>query len=85
MAKYWLLIMDRDKQTFEVIGQSNDDTLLTYNASEMQRVGMNVGCQAPDVSASQNVTVTGYTEESGLYRRLFEDFEAKTGKRLKQW
>lgn len=86
MGKYWEVVYDDENSKIEVIGQSNDDTLLTYNVSEMQRAGMKVHCNAPDVTNPEsNITLTHYQREVGLYSHLLGEYQKKTGKQLKRW
>ncbi len=86
MKKFWEVIYDDNKRTFEVIGSSNDDTLLTNNVSEMQRAGIKARCSTPDISISKDeIKVSGYTFEDNLYSRLLNDYELLTKKQLKRW
>ncbi len=73
-SKYWLIIKDDSKRTFEVCGQASNENSFTNKTYSMQRAGMNVSCITPPVTnktASKNlINITGYKKEEGLYDRL---------------
>lgn len=73
-SKYWLIIKDDSKRTFEVCGQATNENSFTNRAYAMQRVGMNVSCATPPVtnktSSKDLIKVIGYTKEEGLQKRL---------------
>jgi len=72
--KYWQIIRDDSKRTFEVCGQVTNDTAFVNKTYAMQRAGMNVSCMTPPVtnktSSKGLIKITGYTVEEGLYNRL---------------
>jgi hypothetical protein len=83
--RFWEIIIDDDKLTFEITGSSGDVTLLTNNAAEMQSIGMHVRCQTPDISVSKNsLTIDGYKIEEGLYTRLLFQYGQQAKKQLKR-
>jgi hypothetical protein len=83
---FWLMVIDDASRTFEVFGKSTDDTLLTSNTVEMQRAGLEVRCQAPDISFSkEDIEIHGYKHEDGLYSRVINEYEKRTGKSLNKW
>ena len=76
--KFWQVIRDDSKRTFEVCGQATDTNWFTNKTIAMQRNGMNVSCMTPPVSnktSSKDLfTLTGYTKEDGLYERLLQQY-----------
>jgi hypothetical protein len=81
-SKYWQVIRDDDKRTFEVCGKASDTNSFTNNTHRMQKAGMNVTCDTPPVSTKifnkDMVKVVGYTKEDGLYERLMNKFREIT-------
>lgn len=79
--KFWQVIKDDSKRTFEVIGQTNNTNAFTNQTYAMQRNGMNVSCVTPPVGSKlpskEVVKVTGYTKEDGLYERLLKEYRDK--------
>ena len=73
-SKYWLIIKDDSKRTFEVCGQASNENSFTNKTYAMQRSGMNVSCTTPPVtnktSSKELVNIVGYKKEEGLYNRL---------------
>jgi len=73
-SKYWLIIKDDSKRTFEVCGQASNENSFTNKTYAMQRAGMNVSCTTPPVtnktSSKELVNIVGYKKEEGLYDRL---------------
>ncbi len=86
MNRFWEIIIDDSKLTFEIIGSSSDITLFTNNVAEMQRIGMKVQCQTPDISVSRNnIPIKAYyTLEDNLYSRLLLQYGQQTKKQLKR-
>lgn len=83
---YWQIIKDDSNRSFEVIGKSSNDTLLTNNVCEMMKVGMHVQCTTPPYNSNQSeeeITIPGYKLEAGLYNRLINEYEEKTKIRLR--
>lgn len=86
MKKFWEVIYDDKTKTMEVIGSSTDETLLTNNVAEMQKIGMIVRCNTPDIDTpKEEIKLAGYTLEDNLYGRLLTEYEIKTRKQLKRW
>ena len=83
-SKYWLIIKDDTKKTFEVCGQASNDNAFHNNTYAMQRVGMNVSCIVPPVTNKTSnkdlIKITGYTKEDGLQERLSRQYREITVK-----
>ena len=73
-SKYWLIIKDDSRRTFEVCGQASNENSFTNKTYAMQRAGMNVSCTTPPVtnktSSKELINIVGYKKEDGLYDRL---------------
>jgi len=82
ITRFWLIIRDDSKRTFEVCGQAANDNSFTNKTYAMQRVGMNVSCMTPPVtnktSSKDLVKITGYTKEVGLHDRLLKAYRSIT-------
>jgi hypothetical protein len=82
ITKFWQIIRDDSKRTFEVCGQVSNDNSFTNKVYGMQKAGMNVSGMAPPVTnktSSKNlIKITGYTKEDGLYERLLRQFRELT-------
>jgi len=82
VTKFWMIIKDDSKRTFEVCSQESNDNSFTNKTYAMQRAGMNVSCMTPPVtnktSSKKLVTVTGYKHEDGLYERLLDEYRKRT-------
>jgi hypothetical protein len=76
--KFWQIIKDDSKRTFEVLSQEANTNSFTNKTYAMQRSGMNVSCITPPVSNKNSskdlIKVTGYTKEEGLYQRLLKAY-----------
>ncbi|MBL7878118.1 MAG: hypothetical protein JNL53_20800 [Cyclobacteriaceae bacterium] len=76
--KYWLIIRDDSKRTFEVCGKESNDNAFTNRTYAMQRAGMNVTCMTPPVSGKMSskemIKFDGYALEVGLQERLMKQF-----------
>jgi hypothetical protein len=72
--KFWLIVKDDAKRTFEVVGQERNTNSFENKTYAMQRAGMNVSCYIPPVggqlSHKESIKITNYTKEEGLYERL---------------
>ncbi len=88
-SKFWLIIKDDSKRTFEVCGQASSDNAFTNKTYAMQRAGMNVSCVTPPVtnktSSKGLIKITGYTQEEGLYERILNQFRAITMRSADEW
>jgi len=77
----WQIIRDDSKRTFEVCGRTTNDNAFTNRTHAMQRMGMNVSCMTPPVtsktSSKEQIKITGYTKEEGLYERLVKEYSEK--------
>lgn len=77
-TKFWLIIKDDSKKTFEACGQASNDNSFTNTTYAMQRVGMNVSCITPPVtsktSSKELIKMIGYTREDGLQERLLKQY-----------
>jgi hypothetical protein len=82
--KYWLVIKDDSKRTFEICGQTANTNAFENQIHAMQRSGMNISGVTPPVtgktSSKELVTITNYTKEVGLYDRLQKQHLAITMK-----
>ena len=80
--RYWQVIKDDSKRTFEVVGQLSNENAFTNRVYAMQKAGMNVSGLTPPVtnktSSKSTIKVVGYTHEDGLYERLSAQFRAIT-------
>lgn len=82
ITKFWLIIRDDSKRTFEVCGQVSNDNSFTNKTHAMQKSGMNVSCMTPPVtnktSSKDLIKITGYTKEDGLQARLSAEYQKLT-------
>lgn len=84
--RFWEVIIDRKAKTFEVLGVSSDDTLLTDNVATMIKAGMDVACNTPDSNIpKEELTITGYQSEAGVYDRLLSEYFKISKKHLRRW
>ncbi|MBT1704303.1 hypothetical protein [Chryseosolibacter indicus] len=76
--KFWQIIKDDSKKTFEVCGQASNTNAFTNKTYAMQKAGMNVSCVTPPItnknSSKDLIKLTGYTKEDGLYERLLKEY-----------
>ena len=76
-SKFWLVIKDDAKRSFEVCGQASADNAFTNKVYGMQRSGMNISCVVLPVtnktSSKEVVSIDGYSLERGLYERLQDE------------
>lgn len=81
-SKFWQVIKDDSKKTFEVCGHESNTNHFTNEIHGMQRAGMNVSYVTPPVtnktSSKTLVTVFGYKQEDGLQQRLLKEYQAIT-------
>jgi hypothetical protein len=81
-SKFWQVIKDDSKRTFEVCGQCSSENSFTNKIYGMQKAGMNVSGITPPVtnktSSRDLIKITGYTKEDGLYERLLDQFRKVT-------
>lgn len=77
-SKFWLIIKDDTKRTFEVCGQAASDNSFSNKTYAMQKAGMNISCITPPVtnktSSRDLIKIIGYTKEEGLYKRLSDKY-----------
>ena len=82
ITKFWQIIKDDSKRTFEVCGQISNENSFTNKVYGMQKAGMNVSGITPPVtnktSSKDLVKIVGYTKEDGLYERLLNQFRKMT-------
>jgi hypothetical protein len=80
--RYWQVIKDDSKRTFEVCGQITNENSFTNRVYAMQKSGMNVSGLTPPVtnktSSKSTIKIVGYVQENGLYERLSKEFRAIT-------
>lgn len=78
ITKFWQIIKDDSKRTFEVLDQTSNDNAFTNKTYAMQKAGMNVSCVTPPVtnktSSRELITIAGYSREDGLYERLLKEY-----------
>ncbi|HET6543213.1 MAG TPA: hypothetical protein VFG46_22155 [Chryseolinea sp.] len=81
-SKFWQVIKDDSKRTFEVCGQCSSENSFTNKIYGMQKAGMNVSGITPPVtnktSSRDLIKITGYTKEDGLQQRLLKQFQQIT-------
>jgi type II secretory pathway component GspD/PulD (secretin) len=77
-TKYWQVIRDDARRTFEVCGRESDVNHFTNSIHGMQRAGMSVtGMTPPVTNKTPNkgaIVVNGYVPEDGLYKRLQAEY-----------
>ena len=87
-AKYWQIIRDDTKRTFEVCGQAMSDNTLHNSTHAMQKAGMNVSYLTLPVnnkaSSKGVIKIVGYTPEDGLQERLRTEYRDKM-RSIDQW
>lgn len=78
ITKFWQIIRDDSKKTFEVGDQTSNDNAFTNKIHAMQKAGMNVSCMTPPVTNKSSsrglIKIAGYTPEDGLYERLLKEY-----------
>lgn len=81
-SKFWLVIKDDSKRTFEVCGKASSENAFFNKTYAMQKAGMNVSCLTPPVtnknSNKETIKVIGYTKEDGLQERLLKQYREIT-------
>ena len=87
--KFWQIIKDDSKRTFEVCGQASNTNPFTNKTYAMQKAGMNVSCVTPPVggqnSSKDLIRLTAYTREDGLYERLLAEYRKITMDSVGEW
>ena len=87
-VKYWQIIRDDSKRTFEVCGQLVNDNAFTNKTYAMQKAGMNVSGMTPPVTNKLSnkgaIKIAGYTIEEGLWERLQKQY-AEIIRSIDQW
>jgi hypothetical protein len=77
-TKFWMIIRDDSKRTFEVCGQTTNDNSFTNKTHAMQKAGMLISCMTPPVTNKSSskglVIIVGYTNEEGLYGSLLSQY-----------
>ena len=80
--KFWQIIKDDSKRTFEVCGQAANTNAFTNKTYAMQKAGMNVSCITPPItnknSSKDLIKVMTYSREDGLYERLLKQYRDLT-------
>lgn len=88
-SKYWQIIKDDSKRTFEVCGQASSENAFTNKTYGMQKAGMNVSCITPPVtnksSSKELIKIIGYTKEDGLHERLLNQYREITMRHTDHW
>ena len=87
-AKYWQIIKDDNKRTYEVCGQITNDNAFFNKVYAMQKAGMNVSGSTPPVtnktSSKSFIKIAGYQNEDGLLDRLSAEY-SKIIRSIDQW
>lgn len=87
--KYWQIIKDDSKRTFEVVDLATNTNAFTNKTYAMQKAGMNVSCITPPItnktSSKDLIKLTAYTKEEGLYERLLNQYRKITMDALGEW
>jgi hypothetical protein len=87
--KFWLIIKDDSKRTFEVVGQASDTNNFTNKAYGMQKSGMNVTCLTPPVGggypSKDLIRFANYAREDGLYERLLNEYRKQMMDDADEW
>lgn len=77
-VRYWQIIRDDSRRTFEVCGQISNENSFTNKTYAMQKAGMNVSCMVPPVTSKTSskglIKIAGYQPEAGLYERLLKQY-----------
>jgi hypothetical protein len=89
ITKFWMIIKDDTKKTFEVCHQAGNDNAFSTRTYAMQKAGMNVSCMTPPVtnktSSKELIKIVGYTKEDGLYERLLTQYREITMRSSNDW
>lgn len=89
ITRFWQILRDDSKRTFEVCGQVANDNAFTNKTYAMQKAGMNVSCMTPPVSNKTSskdlIKITGYTKEVGLQERLLKEYREITWTSHDEW
>lgn len=87
--KYWQIIRDDSKRTFEVCGQISNENAFFNKTYAMQKAGMNVSGMTPPVTSKVSnkaaVKIAGYTPEEGLYERLLKQYSKIVQSASDEW
>jgi hypothetical protein len=87
--KFWQIIKDDSKKTFEVCGQTSNTNSFTNKTYAMQKAGLNVSCVTPPVSNKNSskdiIKFIGYAKEEGLYERLLKQYSEITIRSAGEW
>ncbi len=87
-SKYWQIIRDDSKRTFEICGQESNTNYFTNGIHGMQKAGMAVSGMTPPVTGKYSskavIKIIGYQKEDGLYERLLNDYKELTRKMFGQ-
>jgi hypothetical protein len=83
--QFWEIFKDDERRTFEILGESFDDTQLTNIVAEMIHLGMPVRCETPSVDIPrkqiiQEFNTMGYQHREGLYREMLIELNRRRGR-----
>jgi hypothetical protein len=77
-TKYWQIIRDDGKRTFEVCGLITNDNAFFNKVYAMQKAGLNVSGMTPPITNTTSskglIKIAGYKVEEGLYERLSAEY-----------
>ena len=86
MKQFWIVVYNDESHEAEFFGPMTDDTLYTFNVSEMVNAGLKVHCHGADIEPNaEDISKIGYKVKQGVYGELLQKFENKTGRSLKKW
>ncbi len=81
--QFWEIFIDEDRKPFEILGLTDDDTLLTNRTAEMLDYDIYAQCSTTPAETTRESLVSifenkGYTYRKGLYGQLcFQLIERK--------
>jgi hypothetical protein len=88
-SKFWMIVKDDTKKTFEVCGQASSDNAFTNKVYGMQKSGLNITALVLPVtnrtSSKDLIKITGYAKEDGLYERLQAEHRKMLRDSFGQW
>jgi len=80
--KFWEIFKDEDRHLFEILGVSEDDTLLTNRTAEMLEYDIYVQCDTPPANTPRESLFRtfegyGYKHQEGLFRERLSELQAR--------
>ena len=78
-----MILYDHEKQTQDILGLMNDDTLIKENIARMREAGLQASYLKIDPHDWESkMTLPQYPTEKHLYLRLLNEYEKRTGNKL---